>query len=51
MGEAGAELMVLIPPLFNGTLLDTIAKNCKREYGVKNPERRSPGIDIANVRW
>jgi hypothetical protein len=22
----------------NGTLLDTIGKNCKREYGVKNRE-------------
>jgi hypothetical protein len=36
MEETGAELMVLVPSLFNGTLLDTIAKNRKREYGVKN---------------
>jgi hypothetical protein len=36
MGEAGAELKVLVPSIFNGTLLDTIAKNCPREYGVKS---------------
>jgi hypothetical protein len=39
MGDAGAELMILNSSSLNGTLLDTIEKNCKREYGVKNRER------------
>jgi hypothetical protein len=47
MGDAGAGLIADSFSL-NVTLLDCIAKNRKRKYGVKSPGHVFTGTDIAN---